>query len=209
MTKAAVHARNDVLSPAGTLGLLAPEVSCTRSTNAPSPRKVAVCASCQRPESVRVMPNLVRAEKGDRLRVMLAAESPGVGKEAPCPSPRRGVSVAGTFTKSSTHKLVDWTPDAGRRTPDAGPVGDWLDRWAKARWVPEYGRASPRANGSSDGPTPAISRIRSRFRCAAQMVTASRWAPPLADPRAPRFATGGAPEGSVGLPCSRSGALRP
>jgi len=32
-----------------------------------------------------------------------------------------------------TRKLVDWTPDAG-------PVEDWLERWAKAGWVPEYGQ---------------------------------------------------------------------
>jgi hypothetical protein len=29
-------------------------------------------------------------------------------------------------------KLVDWTEDAG-------PVEGWLERWAKAGWVPEYG----------------------------------------------------------------------
>jgi len=30
-------------------------------------------------------------------------------------------------------KLVDWTEDDG-------PVEDWLERWAKAGWVPEYGQ---------------------------------------------------------------------
>jgi len=30
-------------------------------------------------------------------------------------------------------KLVDWTEDAG-------PVEEWLARWVKAGWVPEYGR---------------------------------------------------------------------
>jgi hypothetical protein len=30
-------------------------------------------------------------------------------------------------------KLADWTEDAG-------PVEDWLERWAKAGWVPEYGQ---------------------------------------------------------------------
>lgn len=29
-------------------------------------------------------------------------------------------------------KLVDWTEDAG-------PVEDWLARWAAAGWVPEHG----------------------------------------------------------------------
>lgn len=31
-----------------------------------------------------------------------------------------------------TRKLADWTPDAG-------PVEDWLERWANAGWMPEYG----------------------------------------------------------------------
>ncbi len=56
-----------------------------------------------------------------------APPSPGVGAlsyvQVPLPVMR----------KPPTRKLVDWTPDAG-------PVEDWLERWTKAGYVPEYGR---------------------------------------------------------------------
>lgn len=30
-------------------------------------------------------------------------------------------------------RLCDWTPEAG-------PLEDWLERWAQAGWSPEYGQ---------------------------------------------------------------------